>query len=236
MLYEDNYLAHFGIKGQKWGLRRFQKLDGTLTEEGRARYRQPDAQKELSRAIQKSRTKEQIAALPQAKDTLARIKDSAKALSDAHKEAGKYSNDFYSRKNKEAYDKYTRKYAELSTKIYENSEDEERIQSRLWSIRNDDLDNGESFWLYLQDNPKIKQEYEAAEKRAEKAYKDHQELIRKYAKDWLGDHSSDKIRTGWKDKGYFKSRPVIDRLSGILYNESMKDLDGGSGYFRPMPI
>ena len=34
----QNYLAHFGIKGQKWGVRRFQNADGTLTAEGRARY------------------------------------------------------------------------------------------------------------------------------------------------------------------------------------------------------
>ena len=38
MLYEDNYLAHFGIKGQKWGIRRYQNEDGTLTPEGKRRY------------------------------------------------------------------------------------------------------------------------------------------------------------------------------------------------------
>lgn len=38
MLWEDNYLAHFGIKGQKWGIRRFQNEDGTLTGAGRERY------------------------------------------------------------------------------------------------------------------------------------------------------------------------------------------------------
>lgn len=32
------YLAHHGIKGQKWGVRRFQNPDGTLTEEGKRRY------------------------------------------------------------------------------------------------------------------------------------------------------------------------------------------------------
>ena len=42
MLWEDNYLAHYGIKGQKWGVRRFQNEDGTLTEEGKRRYRQDD--------------------------------------------------------------------------------------------------------------------------------------------------------------------------------------------------
>lgn len=32
------YLAHHGIKGQKWGVRRFQNEDGTLTPEGKQRY------------------------------------------------------------------------------------------------------------------------------------------------------------------------------------------------------
>lgn len=32
------YLAHHGIKGQKWGVRRYQNSDGTLTEEGKKRY------------------------------------------------------------------------------------------------------------------------------------------------------------------------------------------------------
>lgn len=33
------YLSHHGIKGQKWGVRRFQNKDGSLTNEGRSRYR-----------------------------------------------------------------------------------------------------------------------------------------------------------------------------------------------------
>ena len=32
------YLAHHGIKGMKWGLRRFRNEDGTLTEAGKKRY------------------------------------------------------------------------------------------------------------------------------------------------------------------------------------------------------
>lgn len=36
---EDSYLSHYGIKGMKWGVRRYQNSDGTLTEEGKARYK-----------------------------------------------------------------------------------------------------------------------------------------------------------------------------------------------------
>lgn len=32
------YIAHHGIKGQKWGVRRYQNPDGTLTEAGKRRY------------------------------------------------------------------------------------------------------------------------------------------------------------------------------------------------------
>jgi len=36
---EGKVLIHHGIKGQKWGVRRYQNADGTLTAEGMARYK-----------------------------------------------------------------------------------------------------------------------------------------------------------------------------------------------------
>lgn len=38
----NNHLEHHGIKGQQWGVRRYQNPDGTLTAEGRKRYNSDD--------------------------------------------------------------------------------------------------------------------------------------------------------------------------------------------------
>ena len=39
---DNNELTHWGIKGMKWGIRRFQNKDGSLTSEGRKRYGDDD--------------------------------------------------------------------------------------------------------------------------------------------------------------------------------------------------
>ena len=36
--FNSNYLMHHGILGQKWGIRRYQNEDGTLTDAGKKRY------------------------------------------------------------------------------------------------------------------------------------------------------------------------------------------------------
>lgn len=48
----SNELQHHGIKGQKWGVRRFQNADGSLTAEGKKRYSVSDYQQ----AIDKTKT------------------------------------------------------------------------------------------------------------------------------------------------------------------------------------
>lgn len=38
MSYDPNYLEHHGILGMKWGVRRYQNPDGSLTAAGKHRY------------------------------------------------------------------------------------------------------------------------------------------------------------------------------------------------------
>lgn len=38
----QNYLAHHGVKGMRWGVRRYQNYDGSYTQKGLERYRKAD--------------------------------------------------------------------------------------------------------------------------------------------------------------------------------------------------
>ena len=55
--HDTNYLEHHGILGQKWGVRRFQRPDGTRTSAGKKRAKQYQTVSQEADEILKNRNK-----------------------------------------------------------------------------------------------------------------------------------------------------------------------------------
>ena len=53
----ENYLVHHGILGMKWGVRRYQNPDGSLTTLGKKRYSNGMSYKELEKSLKTDRNK-----------------------------------------------------------------------------------------------------------------------------------------------------------------------------------
>lgn len=64
---ENDFLIHYGIRGQRWGIRRFQNEDRTLTEEGKERYSKAsrEERKAQKKAVRQARKAAKEAAKPE---------------------------------------------------------------------------------------------------------------------------------------------------------------------------
>ena len=83
----NDYLEHHGILGQKWGIRRFQNPDGSLTPAGRKRY---GAASDSTDSIKTTKGQAKL------------ISDLSKGITDFQNDQQKYSNKYF-KTGKEKY-------------------------------------------------------------------------------------------------------------------------------------
>ena len=75
IVYDENgqpYIAHHGIKGQKWGVRRFQNPDGSYTEAGRERYGIGDGDASNDETFDRRKVDQEIKRLDRSPDAISR--------------------------------------------------------------------------------------------------------------------------------------------------------------------
>ena len=82
---EHNYLEHAGVKGMRWGIRRYQNKDGTLTPAGKKRYnREMEKVKQEQKVLKnKQRTQAKLDKLEKMKQEVEEGNKSLKSKSDA---------------------------------------------------------------------------------------------------------------------------------------------------------
>jgi len=86
-IYSEEYLVHHGILGMKWGVRRYQNADGSLTKQGLEHYRNSETRHDKAQSEYKS-AKERYKADKTAENKSA-VKEAKKEVKSAKKQMSK---------------------------------------------------------------------------------------------------------------------------------------------------
>lgn len=236
-------LYHHGILGMKWGIRRYQNSDGSLTEEGRKRYGVKDSvditkerplasnkghedavRKQIVNAVGECLSKQN--GRGEIAKKLSNVCDeikSNKRLSKSIKEMqalGKECQDFWDGKE---YNYYSTLAGLVNYKFYKDSADEYGISKNdfIYGYKHEDFDQGtgNSYSLYLMDKGVDGSKYD---QRCMKALSDYDDNLRAAVNDYMGDQATTRVRDVTSGKDVKASSVLVkaidDQLNSYEYD------------------
>lgn len=120
-LYSD-YISHYGIIGMKWGERRYQNKDGSLTSAGRVRYKSLGYDKNKSVKLSSNDQVERTSNVIKASASISQTSNKLQALTSSQHYRNKNATDVSQKSNKELQEYITRKNLESQYRKLENQE------------------------------------------------------------------------------------------------------------------
>lgn len=184
-MWQYNELYHHGIKGQKWGVRRFQNLDGTLTPEGQKRYQNND------QGGSKKVTKNEYTEQEFQKKVSGQFKS---ALQKATTSSKKHANQ-YDKVDKEVYEKYKKEAQKQGL-------DPDNVVSYEDYIKTSNLYNEVRSQVFKSNSPDVL-ELRRLQKEAEKDYSKYQKELRAETNRLLKELGDVALADEWSNPEYY---------------------------------
>ena len=238
----DGELYHHGVKGQKWGVRRYQNADGSLTAAGRKRLAKNvkknvtytkdavwNSKRQRWDVINDSPSHEQakVGKLPEVQKAFKDLENARNEYYESFKVAGDFNND------RELVRKYQEKAARLEAERL-GIRDEQGIKDVIWGYQNEDFDQGDqnSFSLYLKDKGIDASKYIDTVDSATQKYK---AACRACTNQLLGEYGDETIYSFTnKTTGYETKTTVSDVVNYALETLTDDDRYYNKGFYVPV--
>lgn len=190
-------LYHFGIKGMKWGIRRYQNEDGSLTDAGRRRYYK-NWQKQYTKEDWKAKP-EDMTGMSQYSDIKQRVSEQAAELNNVNNEIGDVlMKDYFKRRHEYA------SVGGLAAALINRGPtvSMEELAQDIWFYANEDGDQGSwnSTAIYAVDKKIPKETLNDLYKKQNDAKNNLHETLKQEASNLFGKYS-DKQITGYATAG-----------------------------------